>query len=158
MAALGAVLRVGDLLHPIDGRAVELLLDRDVAHGRRGRGPVPMLLARLKPHDVSRPYLFDRTPVALDPPGPAGHDQGLAERVGMPGGARTGLEGDERHADPGGLWRTVQWIDADRSGEPFGGSSAGRLRAVAFDFHDFALDSVRFLSVHTELALSTVFD
>src|SRR5689334_15109382 len=61
-----AVLLVGDVLHPLDRRAVQLLLDGDVAHGRRRRGAVPVLLARLGPDHVARPDLLDRPALALD--------------------------------------------------------------------------------------------
>ena len=69
-------------------------------------------------------------------PQPVSHDQRLAERVRVPGRARAGLEGDERAGNTGGLRRAEQRIDADRAGEPIGGTFAGRLRTAAFDFHD----------------------
>ena len=43
------VLRVADLFHPVDGLAVEPLLDGDVRHRGRRRCPVPVLLAGRKP-------------------------------------------------------------------------------------------------------------
>jgi hypothetical protein len=62
-------LRAADLFHPVDGFSVELLLNGDVAHGRRRRCAVPVLLARRKPDDVARPDFFDRSAprLALEP-------------------------------------------------------------------------------------------
>src|SRR5439155_27058960 len=62
-------------------------------------------------------------------------DQGLAERVRVPGGPGTGLERDTgaRHACRiGGL---EQRVNAHRAGEPLGGSFAGGLGATSFDVH-----------------------
>src|SRR3954447_25732518 len=60
------VLFVGDVLQPVDGLAVELLLHRDVGHRCRARGAVPVLFARRKPHDITGPNLLDRSTPALD--------------------------------------------------------------------------------------------
>src|SRR5947209_6332363 len=116
--SLAAVLRIGNLLHPVDGRAVELLLDRDMAHGRGWPRAVPVLFAGLKPHNVAGPDFLDRTAFALHPAKPRHHDQRLAERVRVPGRTRAGLEGDKRPGNPGGLRRAEQRIDANRAGEP----------------------------------------
>src|SRR5438067_4990530 len=72
------VLFVADLLHPVDGLAVELFLDGDVRHGRGCRGAVPMLLTRREPDHVTWPDLLDRAAPALGPAAAGGHDQGLA--------------------------------------------------------------------------------
>src|SRR5438067_11493587 len=47
-----SVLLLADLLHPVHDLAVELFLDRDLRHGGRRRGAVPVLLVRRTPHDV----------------------------------------------------------------------------------------------------------
>src|SRR3954471_4090473 len=62
-----AILLVRNLLHPINGLAVELLLNGDVAHGRGRRGAVPMLLTRCEPHHVARPDLLNRAALTLNP-------------------------------------------------------------------------------------------
>src|SRR3712207_283417 len=87
---LPAVLLVADRLHPGDRRAVQLLLDGDLAHGRGRRGAVPVLLARREPDHVTRADLPDRPALALGPAASGGDDQGLAERMGVPGGAGAG--------------------------------------------------------------------
>ena len=49
-----------------------------------------------------------------------GDDQRLAERMGMPGGAGTGLEGDRVAGGAGRLRTGEQRVDADGAGEPVG--------------------------------------
>src|SRR5208283_2924289 len=90
------VLFVRHLLQPVDRLALLRLLDGDMRHGGRGRGAVPVLLARREPDDVARADLLDRAAPALGAAEPRRHDQRLAERVGVPGGARAWLEGDAR--------------------------------------------------------------
>src|SRR5438128_1951318 len=63
----GLVLFVADLLHPVNGLAVETFLNSDVRHGRGWRGPVPMFLPRRKPDHVTWPNLLNRPTPALDP-------------------------------------------------------------------------------------------
>src|SRR4051794_8202437 len=72
------VLLVADLLHPFDVFAVELLLHRDVAHGRRRRGAMPMLLAGWEPNHIAGPDFLDRPALALHPAAAGGDDQRLA--------------------------------------------------------------------------------
>src|SRR5207247_1167062 len=90
-AGLCVILLITDLLHPVDGLPVELLLNRDVCHGGGRRGAMPVLLARREPDHVTRPNFFDRAPPSLRAPAPSRHDQRLAQRVGVPCGARAGL-------------------------------------------------------------------
>ncbi len=66
-----------------------LLLNGDVRQSRGRRGAMPVLLARREPHHVPRPDLLDRAAPALRQAGAEGDDQGLAQRMGVPG--RTGL-------------------------------------------------------------------
>src|SRR5689334_14843644 len=72
------VLLVGDLLHPVHDLAVQLFLDRDVRHGGRRRGAVPVLLVRRTPHDVAGADDPDRTALALHVAATGGADQRLA--------------------------------------------------------------------------------
>src|SRR6185312_16682415 len=86
-----AVLSVADLLHPIDTLAIERLLDRDVRQRRGWCCAMPVLEARREPHDVAWPHLFDRPAIALHPAETRYDDQGLAERMRVPGGSRAGF-------------------------------------------------------------------
>src|SRR3954454_23471843 len=81
------------MFHPIDVLAIERLGDRDVGHCSRRTRAVPMLLARRKPHDIAGPDFLDRPALALHPAEAGGDNERLPERVRMPRGARTGLEG-----------------------------------------------------------------
>jgi hypothetical protein len=49
------VVRVADLLHPVDVLAVERFLHRDMRHCGRWRCAVPVLLAGWEEHDIPRP-------------------------------------------------------------------------------------------------------
>jgi len=78
------VLLVGDLLHPIGALPVERLHDRDVRHGDRGRGAVPVLLAGRDPREVAHPDLVDGVSPPLDAAHAARHDERLSERMAVP--------------------------------------------------------------------------
>ena len=47
-----------------------------------------------EPDDVAGADFLDRAALALDPAAAGGDDQGLAQRMRVPGGARAGLERD----------------------------------------------------------------
>ena len=113
------VLFVADFFQPIDGLAVELLLDGDVRHGRGRRGAMPMLLARREPDHVAGTDFLDRAALALDPAAAGRDDQGLAQRVRVPGGPAPGLERDLAAAARAGS-RLKQRIDAYSAGELIG--------------------------------------
>src|SRR5262249_30268938 len=86
------ILRVGDVLEPGDGLAVERFLHRDVHHASVGAGAVPVLLARRNPHGVAGADFAHRAAFRLHPTGPEDDMQRLSERMGVPGGARARLE------------------------------------------------------------------
>ena len=88
------ILVVTDLFHPFDSLAIELFLNGEVRHGCRRRGPEPMFLPRREPDYIPRMNVLDRAISALDPPVASRHDQGLAQRVGVPGNPSARLEGD----------------------------------------------------------------
>ena len=91
----GLILLVADLLHPVDDlSALELFVNRDMRHGRRWCGAMPMFFARRYPDHVSGTDLFDRAVPALYPAAAGRHDQGLAQRVGVPGRPGARLERD----------------------------------------------------------------
>src|SRR5438445_6024187 len=118
---------VADLFHPVGGLAVELLLNRDVRHGRGCRGAVPMFLTRGEPDHVTRPNFLDRATPALCQAAAGCHDESLAERVGVPCCPSAALEGDTG-AD--GARRSVcleQRVNTYSAGKILGRSFGGRL-------------------------------
>src|SRR5439155_15496539 len=121
------ILFVADLLHPIHGLAIELFLNGDVRHGGGWRGAVPMLLPRREPNHVTGPNLLDRPAPTLGAARARRHDQGLAERVRVPGSPGAGLERDTCAGHARRIGGLEERVDADRAGEPLGGSFARRL-------------------------------
>src|SRR5262249_36229009 len=77
-----------------DGFSVELFLNGNVRHGRGCRGAVPVLLTRREPDHVTGPDFLDRAAPALGQAAASRHDQGLAQRVGVPRRPSAGLERD----------------------------------------------------------------
>ena len=100
-ARSGAVLFVGDLLHPVNDLAVESLRDSDVRHGRGGGGSMPMFFARREPDDIAGMDCLDRAAFALHASAASSHDQRLPQRMRVPRGASAGFKGDYRAADTG---------------------------------------------------------
>ena len=126
---------VGDGFEPVDDLVVEAFLDGDVGDGGGGGCAVPVFFVGGEPDDVAGADLFDGTAEALGEAEAGGDDEGLAERVGVPVGARSGREGDGGSLDEGGVGRGEERVDADGAGEPVGGAGGGGLRAVAGDVH-----------------------
>ena len=126
---------VGDVFEPVDDFAVEGFLDGDVGHGGGGGGAVPVFFAGWEPDDIAGVEFFDGSAEALGATGAGGDDQGLTERMGVPGGAGSGLEGDTGAGDAGGRWGLEKRIDADGAGEPVGGAFGGGFGADALDVH-----------------------
>src|SRR5438876_4099406 len=121
------VLLVGDLLHPVDNLAVELLLDGDMRHRRGRRCAMPMLFARRARDHVARPYHSDRTAPALYQPAARRHDKRLTQGMRVPVAASAWLErhvGATRTCRAG---RLEELVDADSAGEILGRSSRGGL-------------------------------
>ncbi len=96
-------------------------------HRRGWRSTVPMLLARREPDHVARPNFLDRAAPALHPAAASRHDQGLAQRVGVPCCPSAGLERDTGARRACRIVRLEQGVDADRAGEPISRPFAGRL-------------------------------
>src|SRR5438094_7467276 len=86
------VLLVGDLLHPVHGLAVDLLLDGDMRHGRGGRCAMPMLFARRAPDHIAGPDDLDRTAPALHEAAAGRDDERLTQGVRVPIAPRAWLE------------------------------------------------------------------
>jgi hypothetical protein len=77
---LPSVLLVAHLFHPIDGLAIQRLLNGDMCHCRRGRCPVPMLLAGRKPDHAIRSDLLNSPAPTLYPPA-AGRDDAVSCQI-----------------------------------------------------------------------------
>jgi hypothetical protein len=90
----GSVSLVADVLELVDGLAVQRLLNGDVGHGRGRRRAVPMFLAGLEPHDITRSNFLDWSALALNSAAARRDDQELAKRMSMPCGASAGFERD----------------------------------------------------------------
>src|SRR5205823_3827515 len=101
---LQSVFFVADLFHPVHDFAVQRFLNGDVRHRVRRCRAVPMLLVRRKPDDIAGPDFLDRSAVALRPAKAGSDDQCLTERMRMPCGAGTRLEGDARAMHTRRFW------------------------------------------------------
>src|SRR3954466_14443776 len=112
-----SVLFIGDLLHPVHDLAVELFLDRNVRHGGRRRGAVPVLLVRRTPHDVAGTNDMHGPALALHVAAAGRADQRLAERMRVPVAARARLEGDIRAARARRRRRLEQLVDTYGAGK-----------------------------------------
>jgi hypothetical protein len=77
LGALAGVVVVRDMLQPINRRAVELFLDRDMAHRRGRRRAMPMPFAGLEPDDIAGADFLDRLALTLDEPAAGSDDQCL---------------------------------------------------------------------------------
>jgi hypothetical protein len=113
-----------------------------------------VLFAGLEPDHVAGPDLFDRAAVALDPAAAGDDDQGLAQRVGMPGRAGARLEGDQGAGGAGRIGRAEQGIDPDRAGEPGRRADAGRAAAASLDLQDLSPPSLANTAAVDDAALS----
>jgi hypothetical protein len=89
-----AVLLVTHLFHPINVLPVKLLLNGDMRHTTGCSSAMPVFHARRYPYDITRLDLLLFTTLLLHPACAGSHDQGLAEWMGMPCRAGTGLERD----------------------------------------------------------------
>src|SRR5260221_2474332 len=122
----GMILLVTDLYHPVDRLAFEFLLNGDMRHGRRGRRPVPVLLARREPDHIAGPDFLDGPTPPLGPAAAGRHDESLAERMRVPSGPRARLKGDAGSAHAARRGRIEQRINPDCARKPICRSLAGR--------------------------------
>src|SRR5260370_427753 len=111
------------------------LLNGEMGHRRRRCCALPVLLTGRKPHNITRGDFLDPAAPNLHPPAAGCDDQGLAERVGVPCGASTGLEGDAGANNTCRVGSLEQRIDAHSARELFRRSLAGRLRTASLDLH-----------------------
>ena len=90
---------------------------------------MPVLLAGWKPHDIAGTDFFDRPAFGLRPAKAGRDDEGLAERMGVPRGARARLEGDVTAAHARWVANLEHRVHANRAGE-IGFGSFGRKAAI----------------------------
>ena len=86
-----------------------------------------MLLTRRDPDHVTRPDFLDRAAPALRPAAAGRHDQGLAQRVGVPCRPSAGLERDTGAERAGWMGRLEQGVNAYGAGKVLGRSLDGWL-------------------------------
>ncbi len=77
-----------------------------------------MFFARRDPDHIAGPDLLDAGAFALNPAKSRGHDQRLAERVGVPCSAGAGFERDRRATDAGAAVACEGRVDPHGSGKP----------------------------------------
>ena len=91
-----------------------------MAHANHGACAVPMFHARRNPDDVAGPDVLNGAVPFLHKADASRDDQGLAERVRVPGGASARREGHGCAADPSEPAPFETVIHAHRAGEIFG--------------------------------------
>src|ERR1035441_2317679 len=111
----GLVLFVTNLFHPVDNLTVELFLNGDMGHGRGCRGAMPVFLTGRNPDDVTRPDFLHRSASTLCPAATGGHDQGLAQWVGVPCRPGARLESYAGALNKSRIGRLKKRIDAYRA-------------------------------------------
>src|SRR3989441_8740765 len=105
----------------------------EVRHGGGCRSAVPMLLTRRYPDHVTGPNHLDRASPAPRETAASRHDQGLAQRVRVPGRPGAGLERDAGTGDACRIGGLEQRVDTYCAGEPLGGSNARGVGGAALD-------------------------
>ncbi|MNK63460.1 hypothetical protein D3C87_826780 [compost metagenome] len=128
------------MLHPVYHLAVLDLLKRDMGHRHIRCGAVPVPFTRCKPDDITGANLLHRLTLTLRAAKAGYHDQGLAERMGVPGGAGAGFESHLSTLHPFGIEGVEERIDTDRTGEPGIRAFAGRSCSRAQYFHGCSPD------------------
>src|SRR5258708_22821736 len=123
----GLILFITDLFHPGNGLAIKLFLKSDMGYGSGWRSAMPVFLRRRAPDHVPWMNLLDRTIPALRAAAPSGHEQGLAQRVGVPSSASTRLECHTGTLHTRRIGYLKQRITADRTGKILSRSFARRL-------------------------------
>jgi len=114
-----AILLVGHLFQPVGMDAVKRLLHGDMCHRRFRGSTVPVLFISRKRDDVAGPDLLYRPAPALREAGARDDVERLAKRMGVPMGARAGLE-------------TGPWWRASRAGASFSMIGVCKTRPVKY--------------------------
>ncbi|MNC42604.1 hypothetical protein D3C75_914230 [compost metagenome] len=106
-----------------------------MGHGRLRRRAVPVFDVFRDADDIALVHFLDLLAPHLDPTAPLGDDQRLAERMGVPGCARTWLEGHSSTAYAGRLTAGKRRIDPHLTGKIVFWTRTGGLGTVALNFH-----------------------
>src|SRR4051812_8122953 len=133
---LAVVFGVGDLLAPVRLRSLTLrhaFGHGEVRHDVVGCSAVPVPFVRGCEDDVPGPDADDVAPARLHKPRALGDVQGLAERVGVPGGACARREVNGADADARGFLALGDGVEPHIPGEPLCGTFGGRL--LGLDLH-----------------------
>jgi hypothetical protein len=109
------------VFQPINHFPVLLLLNRNMSHGCGGSRSMPVLFVRRKPDDISWEELFNRSALALRPSCASRHNQRLPKRVRVPCRACAWFKRHRGACEERRVWSCEERIDANGSGEPFGG-------------------------------------
>src|SRR6266403_4919625 len=99
-----------------------------------------MLLTARHPNNIARLNLLNLIGPSLYEAGAGGNDESLADRMGMPSGPRTRLEGHVGGGHTGRCLRKKQGVNANRAREVVSITSHGGLRTASRD--DDALRNV----------------
>src|SRR5438067_9411527 len=94
-----------------------------------------MLLTRRAPDHVTRPNFLDRSSPTLYQAAAGCHDQGLAQRMSVPGCPGTRLECDTHAECACRIGRLEQRVNTYSAGKILVRSFARRLCATSFDVH-----------------------
>ena len=112
-----------------------MLLQRDVHHRRIGTGAVPVLFPRRDPDRVAGTDFAHRAAPERNAPDAGDDVQGLAERMGMPCGARPRFETHERAPDARRRRCLDDRVLPHRAGEIVRRRAARGHGAQRFDIH-----------------------
>ena len=120
-----SILVVTNLFHPVNRFAIEVFLDGHMRHGCGRRSAVPMFLTWRDRDHISWSNFLTRSAPTLHPTAARRHNQGLAQRVTVPGCPRARLERDTGAARACRIVGIEQGIDTYTAGKPLGRTLAG---------------------------------
>ena len=112
------ILFVADLLHPVNGFSVQLLMNGNMRQRRCRRSAVPVLFTRRNPNNIARMNLFNRSIPSLRAAAAGDHDQCLSQRMRMPRGSSARFKRDTRASHTCRIARLEEGIDPHCAREP----------------------------------------
>ncbi len=129
------VLFFTNFFHPVNGLAIELLLDGDMSHSGCEGGSMPMLFTGRKPDYISGPNFLYGFAIELNPAAASRDNKSLTQRMRVPCSACAGLE---RNADTLNTCRgrcLKKWIDPYSASEPVRWPLTRGLPSNSSNFH-----------------------